>query len=169
MDTLYSSLVTIIIPTLNEQFGIEKTISSIPKSEIQSKLGYDVEILVVDGNSSDSTRDVAIKMGAKVIVEKRKGYGRAYKTGFDYAVGDIIVTIDADDTYPAKQIPDYIQQLTSDHVDFITVNRFSNMEDGSMGRIRRAGNKVLAFLMNLLYSVDIADSQSSMWIMNKSY
>src|ERR687895_2308655 len=101
----FRRLVSIIIPTLNEQFGIEKTISSIPKARIHDILGYDVEILVIDGDSTDLTRDVAMKMGARVIVEKQNGYGRAYKTGFAAAKGDIIVTIDADDTYPAEQIP----------------------------------------------------------------
>jgi dolichol-phosphate hexosyltransferase len=162
-------LVSIIIPTLNEEFGIEKTISSIPKSDIHDRLGYDIEIIVIDGNSFDSTRDVALKMGAKVILEKRKGYGRAYKTGFNCAVGDIIITIDADDTYPAKQIPEYIRQLTQKELDFITINRFSRMEAGAMTFTRTIGNKILAFVMNLLYSVNIRDSQSGMWIMKKSF
>lgn len=75
-------LISIVIPTLNEQFGIEKTIKSIPKSLIRDKLGYDMEIIIVDGDSIDSTREIAAKMGARVIIEKRKGYGRACKTGF---------------------------------------------------------------------------------------
>jgi glycosyltransferase involved in cell wall biosynthesis len=162
-------LVSIIIPTLNEQFGIEKTISSIPKAKIHDVLGYDVEILVIDGDSADSTRNVAMKMGARVIVEKEKGYGRAYKTGFAAARGDIIVTIDADDTYPAEQIPKYIQQLNETDIDFITINRFSKMESGAMSLIRRVGNKILALLMSLLYSVHVKDSQSGMWIMKKSF
>jgi glycosyltransferase involved in cell wall biosynthesis len=165
----FRRLVSIIIPTLNEQFGIEKTISSIPKARIHDILGYDVEILVIDGDSTDLTRDVAMKMGARVIVEKQNGYGRAYKTGFAAAKGDIIVTIDADDTYPAEQIPNYIEQLNEKDVDFITVNRFSKMESGSMGLTRRVGNKILALLIGLLYSVHLKDSQSGMWIMKKSF
>ena len=74
-------LISIIIPTLNEQSGIEKTIKSIPKSVIRDKLGYEVEIIIVDGDSIDSTREIASKMGARVIIEKRKGYGRACKSG----------------------------------------------------------------------------------------
>jgi dolichol-phosphate hexosyltransferase len=162
-------LVSIIIPTLNERDGIEKTISSIPKVRIHELLGYDVEILVIDGDSTDSTRDVAIKMGAKVLVEKQNGYGRAYKTGFAAAKGDIIVTIDADNTYPAEHIPEYITQLKEKNLDFITINRFSNMEDGAMSITRQVGNKILAFLMSLLYSVHVRDSQSGMWIMRKSF
>jgi dolichol-phosphate hexosyltransferase len=69
-------LVSVIIPTLNEQHGIEKTPRSIPKSELRTKLGYELEVIVVEGESDDSTVDIATRMGAKVIEERRRGYGR---------------------------------------------------------------------------------------------
>jgi dolichol-phosphate hexosyltransferase len=160
---------SIIIPTLNEQNGIRLTIKSIPKSLIKSKLGYEVEILVVDGGSMDSTREIASKLGARVIVEKRKGYGRACKSGFDAARGEILVTIDADNTYPAEYITNYIEELDEKNLDFITVNRFSGMEKGAMSFTRRVGNKILTLATRALYSVDINDSQSGMWIMRKKF
>jgi dolichol-phosphate hexosyltransferase len=160
---------SIIIPTLNEQSGIKKTIKSIPISLIENKLGYEVEILVVDGGSMDSTREIASKMGAQVIVEKRKGYGRACKSGFAAARGEILVTIDADNTYPAEYIANYIEELDEKNLDFITVNRFSGMEKGAMSFTRRVGNKILTLAMRALYSVDIKDSQSGMWIMRKKF
>lgn len=162
-------LISVVIPTLNEQFGIEKTISSIPRSQLRNELGYELEILVVDGNSTDSTAQVALKMGARVIVEKLRGYGRAYKTGFAASKGDIIVTIDADDTYPARQIPEFIRQLIHQDLDFITINRFARMERNSMDIIRRTGNRLLAFILRLLYSINLNDSQSGMWIMKAKF
>jgi glycosyltransferase involved in cell wall biosynthesis len=162
-------LVSIIIPTLNEQSGIEKTIMGIPNSELQTELGYGVEIIVIDGESTDSTVEVAKGMGAKVIIEKRKGYGRALKSGFAAAKGQIIVTIDADNTYPATSIPEYIQELERGGYDFITINRFSKMGQGVMSFTRRFGNKILTLLTRLLYSIDLEDSQSGMWIMKKSF
>jgi len=167
--TEFRGLVSVVIPALNEQFGIEKTISSIPKATIQDKLGYDVEVIVIDGDSADSTKDVARKMGARVIVEKQKGYGRAYKTGFAAAKGDIIVTMDADNTYPAEYIPEYIRQLNEKDLDFITINRFPGMTNGAMSLTRKFGNKILAFVMRILYSVNLRDSQSGMWLMKKSF
>ena len=86
-------LISIVIPVLNEERGIKQTISAIPKNKLSDE-GYDLEIIVIDGNSTDLTRDVSRAMGAKVVLEKRKGYGRAYKTGFHEAKGDIIVTLD---------------------------------------------------------------------------
>lgn len=158
--------VSIIIPALNEESGIKNTISSIPRSKIHEQ-GYCLEILVIDGNSTDLTRDVALQLGAKVIVEKLKGYGRALKTGIYAARGNIIVTIDADGSYPTELIPEYLQELDEKGLDFISVNRFSKMEKGAMSVMHRIGNKVLSIVMRLLYSVDLKDSQSGMWVMKK--
>jgi glycosyltransferase involved in cell wall biosynthesis len=162
------NVVTILIPAINEESGIRKTISSIPKVRI-SELGYSLEIIVIDGNSSDLTREVAQYLGTKVIVEKRKGYGRAYKTGLAMATGNIIVTLDADGTYPAELIPEYIEQLNKKYLDFITINRFSQIDDGAMSILHIVGNKILSSVMRLLYSINIQDSQSGMWIMKKSF
>lgn len=164
-----TGLVSIIIPTLNEQKGIEKTISSIPIRRIKDELGYETEILIVDGASEDSTRDLAISLGAKVIMENRKGYGRACKSGFIAAKGDIIVTIDADSTYPVEFIPEYIRELNQRDLDFVTINRFANMERGAMSLTRRVGNAILTYVMRSLYSIDINDSQSGMWIMKRAF
>jgi glycosyltransferase involved in cell wall biosynthesis len=158
--------VSIIIPAFNEESGIKNTISSIPRSKIHEQ-GYCLEILVIDGNSTDLTRDVALQLGAKVIVEKLKGYGRALKTGIYAARGNIIVTIDADGSYPTEFIPEYLQELDEKGLDFISVNRFSKMEKGAMSVMHRIGNKVLSLVMRLLYSVDLKDSQSGMWVMKK--
>ena len=165
----HNGLVSIIIPALNEEVGIEKTISSIPITEIRDKFGYDVEILVIDGDSTDSTNKTALAAGAQVIVEKKQGYGRAYKTGFAAARGDIIITLDADNTYPTEFIPKYIKQLNDSDADFITINRFAGLEEGAMSITRQVGNKILALLISLLYSISIKDSQSGMWIMKRNF
>ena len=162
-------LISIIIPTLNEQSGIEKTIKNIPESDIKNTSGFDVEIIVVDGQSTDSTREVATKLGAQVIIEHRKGYGRACKSGFAAARGEILVTLDADSTYPTECIAEYVQVLQGKKLDFITVNRFRYMDKGAMSLTRRLGNKILTSALRLLYSVDIKDSQSGMWIMRRAF
>jgi glycosyltransferase involved in cell wall biosynthesis len=160
--------ISVLIPTLNEQEGIKKTLNAIPKEKL-ADLGYDLEIIIIDGNSTDLTREIAQTMGSKVILEKRKGYGRAYKTGFREAKGNILVTLDADGTYPADLIPSYVQHLKEKKLDFITVNRFSRMEGGAMGITHRVGNSLLSFFMQLLYSIDVKDSQSGMWVMSKKF
>jgi glycosyltransferase involved in cell wall biosynthesis len=165
---LLDNKVSIIIPALNEESGIRNTISSIPQTDIRN-LGYDLEIIVIDGNSTDCTRQIAREMGARVILQEGKGYGSAYKIGFKAASGNLIVTLDADNTYPAEIIPECLSQIEKKDLDFITVNRFANLDKDAMSLIRKVGNKVLSFGVLLLYSFKIQDSQSGMMIMRRSF
>jgi dolichol-phosphate hexosyltransferase len=132
-----------------------------------TKHTWDLEILIVDGNSTDKTREIASSKGSQVILEKRKGYGRAYKTGLAQATGDIIVTGDADATYPFNTIHEYIQLLLDSHLDFITTDRFAGLKHGSMSLKHRFGNLTLAWNLRILFLVNIRDSQSGMWIFKR--
>lgn len=161
-------IISILLPALNEEEGLKRTLYSIPKADL-IEAGYVVDILVVDGNSTDKTREIAQEFGARVIIEKRRGYGRAYKTGFESSLGDIIVTLDADDTYPIEIVTEYVDKLIETESDFITTDRFSRMERGSMSLTHKLGNKVLSRTMNLLFSINVHDSQSGMWIMRRSF
>ena len=152
--------VSVIIPTKNEEEAIGKVLAEIPRDIVD-------EIIVVD-SSNDRTSEIAEIYGAKVIKESRKGYGRAYKTGFLYATGDIIVTLDGDGSYPAYYVPELIKNLLSEDLDFITTNRFALMEPGSMSSIHKLGNYVLSLACRLLFCISISDSQSGMWCFKRS-
>ena len=97
--------ISIILPTLNEEWGIIKTLKQI------NKLNLDKEILVVDGLSSDNTIKNSEANGAKVIIEKRKGKGVAMATGVRKAKSDIICFLDGDATYPPKVIPKMLELI----------------------------------------------------------
>ena len=155
-----------MMPTLNEEKGVGKTIDSINK-EFFKKKNWDLEIAIVDGDSKDKTQEIAKKKGAKVIVEKRRGYGRAYKTGMSEATGDIIVTGDADATYPFDKTHEYIQILVNEDLDFISTDRFSDLKHGSMSVKHAFGNFILATTLRILFLINIRDSQSGMWIFKK--
>ncbi len=154
--------VSVIIPTLNEEESIGHVLDKIPRDP-----RYQWEIIIVDGNSQDRTRDIARQKGARVIVEKRKGYGRAYKTGFAHATGDIIVTLDGDDTYPAERIPELVEYLIKNNLDFISCERFSRMQKGAMSLTHKFGNWVLTVTTRILFGVKIKDSQSGMWVFRR--
>jgi len=154
------------LPTLNEEKGVGKTIDAISRDYFK-KNKWDLEVIIVDGDSKDKTRAIAEKKGAKSIIEKRKGYGRAYKTGMPQATGDIIVTGDADATYPFDHIHEYIQQLLDENLDFITTDRFSELKHGSMSVKHAFGNFILATSLRILFLINIRDSQSGMWIFKK--
>ncbi|RLF33058.1 MAG: glycosyltransferase family 2 protein, partial [Thermoplasmata archaeon] len=158
---------SIVIPTINEEKGIGKTLDMINK-EYLKKNKWELEIIIVDGDSKDKTREIAKKKGAKIILEKRKGYGRAYKTGLPKATGDIIVTGDGDATYPFERIHLYIKQLIDEDLDFITTDRFAELRHGSMSIKHFFGNLILNLTLRVLFFVKIRDSQSGMWIFRKS-
>src|SRR3984893_8968595 len=88
--------ITVIIPCLNEEHGIEKILRSMPDLVD--------ETIVVDNNSTDRTAEVARSLGAKVIREEVRGYGRSYKRGFANATGDLIITLDGEHSYPVDAL-----------------------------------------------------------------
>ncbi len=126
------------------------------------------EVIVVDTDSKDRTRAIAAEKGAVVVPEPRRGYGRAYKTGFERATGEIIATLDADMTYPAPDIPKLADMLEARGLDFITTDRFADMAEGAMSAKHRLGNRVLSVTARLLFRVKIRDSQSGMWVFRRS-
>ena len=101
--------VTVILPTRNEEEALADTVDAIPRDWCE-----DLEIMIVDGSSTDRTREIALEKNIRVHLEPRKGYGRAYRTGFVVAKNDIIVTMDADCTYPAEFCDGPCPQFTPD-------------------------------------------------------
>jgi len=154
--------VSVVIPTLNEGKSIGITIDQIPKDFAN------LEIVIVDGLSKDDTVEVARNKSARVVMETRKGYGRAYKSGFASARGDIIVTMDGDTTYPAEEIPALVKMLIDENLDFITCDRITKMEQGAMTATHKFGNWVLKVGTNMLFGMELKDSQSGMWVFRKS-
>lgn len=157
--------ISVIIPTVNEEASIGKVIEDVHSALKPTGMQY--EIAIVDTSSKDRTKEIALAKGARVIEESRKGYGRAYKTGFSEAKGEIIATLDADCTYPAEDLPKLIEMLRKEGLDFITTNRFADLEEGAMSGMHRFGNKVLSVTSRLLFRVKFKDSQSGMWVFRK--
>lgn len=158
--------ISVVIPTMNEEESIGEVLDSIIEAIGPSE--FDFEMMIVDTNSKDRTREIAGSKGARIIDEPRRGYGRAYKTGFENADGEIIATLDADCTYPAEDIPALARTLLSENLEFITTNRFAQPEEGAMSSSHRFGNNMLTFTLNLLFGIGIKDSQSGMWVFRKS-
>jgi hypothetical protein len=163
MSEVLPVTVTVILPTRNEEEALGLTVDAIPRGWCK-----DLEIMIVDGNSSDRTREIALEKGIRVHLEDRKGYGRAYRTGFDVASNDIIVTMDADCTYPAEVVPQLVKRLLDDELDFITCDRLSLAEDGSMSGLHGFGNWGLSFTARMLFGYGLKDSQTGMWVFRKS-
>ncbi len=154
--------VSIIIPTLNEEETIGKVIDEIPREDIERR-GYQVEILVVDTNSTDRTREIAAERGAQVITELTRGKGRAIRTAFREAVGDFIFILDADYTYPAAYIPKMLEVLHGGNDVVIGSRLRGQMGEGAMSKLNLVGNHLLAFMASFLYRARISDLCTGYW------
>jgi glycosyltransferase involved in cell wall biosynthesis len=151
---------------MNEEESIGEVMDTIHLALKDFEGNY--EVLVVDTESKDRTVEIAKEKGAKVIDEPRRGYGRAYKTGFERAEGEVLATLDADCTYPAEDIPGLVKMLDEENLDFITTDRLSKMESGVMSAKHRFGNWLLKVTTNILFGMHIRDSQSGMWVFRKA-
>ncbi len=152
--------ITVVIPCLNEEDAIGKVLDDVPD--------FVDDVIVVDNNSEDRTAEIAEKKGASVVREFQRGYGRAYKTGFSKAKGDIIVTLDGDHSYPIKDLQRLLDTFFDYNVDFLSCCRFPIMNAEAMSFKHWIGNKILSFAMAILFKTPIEDSQSGMWVFKRA-
>ena len=155
-----SQRITVIIPCLNEEQGIESVLQRMPE--------FVDEVIVVDNGSTDRTSEIARSFGAQVIREDVRGYGRSYKTGFTSASGDIIVTLDGDHSYPPDAISYLLEAFLHLDVDFLNASRFPVRDRQSMSLKHKLGNVILSAAMSVLYGRWVRDSQSGMWVFRRA-
>lgn len=125
------------------------------------------EVVVVDALSKDGTADIARANGARVFSEQRRGYGRAFKTGFNAAKGDILISADGDGTYPLGVLPDLLSHMIQKDMLFLTCSRFPLSDPGSMRPRNIFGNRVMSAVASLLWLSNFDDVLSGMWAMRR--
>jgi dolichol-phosphate hexosyltransferase len=152
--------ITVVIPCLNEEQGVEQVLRRMPE--------FVDQVIVVDNGSTDRTSEVARGFGAEVIREDVRGYGRSYKRGFRDATGDIIVTLDGDHSYPPDAISYLIEAFLHLDVDFLNASRFPVRDPKAMSFKHKVGNLVLSLAMSVLYFRWVRDSQSGMWVFRRA-
>jgi dolichol-phosphate hexosyltransferase len=151
--------ITVVIPCLNEEQGIERVLRRMPE--------FVDEVIVVDNNSTDRTAEVAESLGATVIREDVRGYGRSYKKGFSMATGDVIVTLDGDHSYPPDAISYLLEAFLHLEADFLNASRFPVRDRHAMSFKHKFGNWVLSVAMSVLFFRWVRDSQSGMWVFGR--
>lgn len=153
--------IAVIIPTLNEEKGIAVVIDKIH----EALKNYSYDIVVSDGRSTDKTVENALKHNAKVIYQRKKGYGDALIAGYMYAIeelgSDILVNLDADGTYEPKDIPKLVEKIIGNEADYVVGKRTVSAE--SMKRSHIVGNKAISFLIRRLLKVNVTDTQSGLF------
>jgi len=153
--------VSAVIPCLNE----EQTIGICIEKAFRSfaELGVRGEVVVADNGSTDRSVETARDMGARVVFERRKGYGAALFLGIAESRGEIIVMADADDSYDWGAIAPLVRKVREGY-DLVMGNRFKGgIKEGAMpGLHRYLGNPVLSCIARIAFRADIGDFHCGM-------
>jgi glycosyltransferase involved in cell wall biosynthesis len=144
--------VSVIIPTHNEAQGIERVLADLPSD-------LTTEVIVVDSNSNDGTPEIAARMGARIVQEPRRGYGRACLTGLATANSpDVVVFLDGDYSDRPSELPILLAPITEGHADITLGSRLQGQRSaGALPWHQVFGNRLAASLIRLLYGVNITD------------
>jgi len=144
--------VSIVIPTHNEAQSIGRVLADLPVDIV-------TEVLVVDSNSSDGTPEIAAKMGARVLHEPRRGYGRACLTGLANTQNpDVVVFLDGDYSDRPSELPILLAPIIEGRADITLGSRLSGKSNpGALPWHQAFGNRLAAGLIRLLYCVKITD------------
>jgi glycosyltransferase involved in cell wall biosynthesis len=144
--------VSVIIPTHNEAQAIERVLADLP-SDLAT------EVIVVDSNSSDGTPEIASRMGARLVQEPRRGYGRACLTGLATANSpDVVVFLDGDYSDRPSELPILLAPIIEGRADITLGSRLHKQRSaGAMPWHQVFGNRLAASLIRLFYGLDIND------------
>ncbi len=144
--------VSVVIPTHNEAQSIGRVLADLPANIV-------TEVLVVDSNSTDGTPEIAAKMGARVLHEPRRGYGRACLTGLAAATNpDVVVFLDGDYSDRPAELPLLLAPITEGRADITLGSRLqSGRSAGALPWHQVFGNRLAAGLIGLLYGLRITD------------
>ncbi len=153
--------VAVIIPTLNEERSIGTVIDDVPVADLLQN-GLETAVYVIDGQSTDNTREIAVENGATIILEERKGKGSAIQKAFKSISADYAVMVDGDDTYPIEMATQMICVLKK--YDVVIGSRLKGtIEPGAMTRLNVVGNTLLSLLARALFGVRISDVCTGFW------
>lgn len=153
---MHNARVTVCIPTRNEEGLIGEIIDAVRP--------YADEVLVVDGRSTDRTREIAEARGARVLQDTGKGKGEALRIALDKAAGDIVVFIDADGSHEPKDIPAMVAPIKADQADMVIGSRGRGGSDELHGTfeqlLRYLGSQIFMLGINYRWNVRLTDSQN---------
>ena len=144
--------VSVIIPTHNEVQAIGRVLADLPSALV-------TEVIVVDSNSTDGTSDLARSMGAEVIQEPRRGYGRACLTGLANAKNpDVVVFLDGDYSDRPSELPVVLTPILEGRADITLGSRLQDRRSAAALPWHQVlGNRLAASLIRLLYGLQISD------------
>ena len=150
-------LVSVVIPCLDEAAAIAACVQR--ARETLAAAGLPGEVIVGDNGSTDGSGDRARSAGAIVAAEPRRGYGNAYRCGFEAARGTYVVMGDADGSYDFAELTRFVEALEGG-ADFVIGTRLrGRIHPGAMPWLHRyVGNPLLSGILNMLHGAGVSDS-----------
>ena len=143
--------IAVVIPTLNEEQAIAQVVRDVPMNRVK-------QVIVVDNGSTDDTVAQAMAAGARIVQEKRRGYGAACLAGARAADADVLVFIDGDRSDDPSQLDRVAGPVLAGEADLVIGSRIQGtLEKHAMPLHGRLGNRLIVFLLHLLYKTDITD------------
>lgn len=149
---LNNKRISVLIPAFNEEKSIAQVISELPQGLVD-------EIVVIDNGSTDATREVSIRHGAKVVEEKCRGYGAACLKGLaSIGEADIVVVLDGDHSDYPQELRRLVEPIVSGDADFVIGSRIlGSRDDDALTPQQYWGNKLAVFLINRLFGYKFTD------------
>jgi glycosyltransferase involved in cell wall biosynthesis len=148
--------ISIIVPTRNEAANLRPVLETV--------LPFADELLVVDGHSTDETREIAALYGAKVILDNNQGKGDAIRMGIAHATGDILVFVDADGSHDPHDIPALVKPIVDGVADHVSGSRMLGGSDELHATIhqfvRLFGSQLITLSVNYTQNVRLTDCQN---------
>ena len=156
----------ILLPTRDEEGAIEITINRIPQTELK-RMGYEITILVADGRSTDTTREIALSMGCDVLTQRgQMGKGVGLRQGFEYFLStenDVLVMLDADGTYDPLDMIKLLEILEQGQDIVIGSRLRGTMHPEAMSRLNYLGNHLLTWSAVVMHGAYISDLCTGYW------
>ena len=159
----------ILLPAKNEEEGLGEVIDRIPKKAIE-EMGYEPRVVVVDGNSTDSTCDIALEKGAELIHQRssagkgsgvREALAAIYGSTVDES-GGLLVMMDADATYSPEDLPRFIEELQNYEVVWGSRLR-GKIEKHAMSKTNLLGNRLLSLAASVVFLKKTSDLCTGYW------
>jgi glycosyltransferase (TIGR04182 family) len=146
--------VCVLVPTYNEAETIERVVASFVEQGFEN-------VLVIDGGSTDGTRDLAKEAGARVVRQsgrgEGKGKGQAVREGLEMSDAPVVLMLDGDWTYRVEDAEAMLKPIFEGRADHVIGDRFADMEDGAMSRLNRFGNGIINRAFRLIYGRNYGD------------
>ncbi len=150
--------INIVIPTLNEEKAIGLVLEELLSIGVKPE-----QVIVVDGHSTDKTREIASSKGVRVVLQEGSGKADAIKTALKYIDKPYTLVMDGDYTYPAYEIPKLVKKA-SKGFDEVIGARINGRENIPL--LNRFGNRIITKVFNILFGTNLKDVCSGMYLVN---